>query len=93
MPYARKVDANHKAIADALRRVGFEVVDFSSMGRGVPDLWACKAGRAIWIEVKDGSKAKSRQALTEAQQHFREKCQRQGVQVVTVTSVDEAVRL
>lgn len=93
MNYARKVDANHKQIADALRRVGFEVVDFSSMGRGVPDLWACKAGRAVWVEVKDGSKSPSRQKLTEAQSHFREKCERQGIEVVTVTSVEDAVRL
>lgn len=93
MSYARKTDANHKSIADALRRVGFEVVDFSSMGRGVPDLWACKAGRAIWVEVKDGSKPPSARQLTEAQQHFHEKCQRQGIEIVTVTSVEDAVRL
>jgi Holliday junction resolvase len=90
---AAKVDANHGAITEALRKVGWMVIDMSAVGRGIPDLWACKAGRALWIEIKDGSKPPSRQALTEAQERFHAKCKAHQVEIVTVTSVDDAVRL
>lgn len=93
MAYARRVDGNHRDIRDALERIGWTVVDFSSVGRGIPDLYAAKAGRELWIEVKDGSKPPSERKLTPEQEKFHAKMQRAGVEIVTVTSVDEAVRL
>jgi hypothetical protein len=68
-------------------------VDLSSIGRGIPDLWAAKAGRQLWIEVKDGDKSASRRQLTEAQVKFRAKLEAAGIPVVVVTSVEEAVQL
>lgn len=69
MRYARKVDANHSAIRDGLRARGYEVFDLSAAGKGVPDL-AVKIGfgKPHFLEVKDGAKVKSAQALTAEQE-------------------------
>lgn len=93
MPYARKVDANHRDVMRAMERAGFTVIDFSAVGRGVPDLYAAKAGRALWVEVKDGALPPSHRKLTPEQLKFRERMARCGIHVHVVTSVEEAVRL
>lgn len=72
--YARKVDACHAAIRDALRFEGFEVADFSGAGNGVPDL-AVKLspdlpGRSIWLECKNPAIKKADQAITKDQSLF-----------------------
>jgi hypothetical protein len=91
--FARRTDANHAAIVDAMRRVGFVVLDLSRVGGGIPDLWVYKAGRAVWVEIKDGSKPPSKQRLTKAQEAFHALCRSGGVEIVTVTSVEQAIRL
>jgi len=47
-------DANHAAIADALRRCGWAVLDLSAVGGGVADLFAMHpaSGRWTFVEVK-----------------------------------------
>jgi hypothetical protein len=57
MRYAKRRDNNHQDIAQALRKAGFEVIDFGSAGHDIPDLLAVKPlqdGRAYtcWVEVK-----------------------------------------
>ena len=52
MRRAAKVDANHKQIVAALRKIGCEVQDLSRMGNGVPDLMAKLRFRIMWLEVK-----------------------------------------
>lgn len=91
MRRAGKVDANHREIADALKRVGFEVIDMSSIGRGVPDLYVAKGGQSWWLEVKDGSKPPSARQLTADQLKFLNKLAKQNIPVHVVTSVSEAL--
>lgn len=69
MRYARKVDANHADIRDGLRKMGYEVLDLSVAGAGVPDL-AVKIGfgHVHFLEIKDGAKVKSQQKLTPEQE-------------------------
>lgn len=88
-----RVDANHGAIVDALRRVGWIVVDTSRLGRGFPDLLAARRGVIKLVEVKDGAKPKSRQALTEDERALHGVLALAGVPVSIVTSVEDAVRL
>lgn len=90
---AARVDANHRQIADALTAVGWSVVDFSAVGRGVPDLYVAKAGRQVWVEVKDSAKPPSARTLTPDQVKFHQRMQAAGVSVVVVESVEQAVRL
>lgn len=67
--YAKKVDANHAEIRDGLRALGHEVLDLSAAGQGIPDL-AVKIGPGMlhFLEVKDGDKPLSKQALTPQQE-------------------------
>jgi hypothetical protein len=84
---AAKVDANHGAIREALRAVGWLVVDTSKVPAFV-DLVAAKQGRTEFIEVKV-RKGK----LTPAQIELHESLQRAGVTVRILRSVDDAMRL
>jgi Holliday junction resolvase len=93
MRRAAKVDANHAEIRDGMRKAGFAVFDCAGLGRGLPDLIAVKAGRVVFIEVKDGSKVPSARKLTEAQQKVHAAFTANGYPIQVITSVEEAVRL
>ena len=71
--YARRIDANHGEIRDGLRALGYQVLDMSAAGEGVPDLFVLiESGRSHALEIKDGAKPLSKQALTKQQElwHF-----------------------
>jgi hypothetical protein len=70
MRRAAKTDANHQAVRDHLRAVGWSVCDTSSIGRGVPDLLVARRGFTAVVEVKDGAKPPSAIHLTDQQQRF-----------------------
>lgn len=87
--YARKTDANHSAIRDALRLRGWRVDDLSGAGGGVPDLVvAISPGVAHFLEIKDGAKPLSKQKLTKAQEQWHSYCW----QITSkVCNLDEAI--
>jgi hypothetical protein len=91
--YGRRVDANHAGIRQALRQCGWWVKDMSAMGKGWPDLLAVKAGRAVLVEVKDGSKPPSDRKLTAPQEALHAELKSAGWPVVIVTSVSDAMEL
>ena len=66
MTFARKVDANHKAIAEAFRRCGCLV--HHTIGDW--DLTVSKCKVIALIEVKDGKKSPSRRRLTPRSQRL-----------------------
>jgi len=59
-----RIDANQHDIVDALRSVGASVVSLASIGDGCPDLLVGWRERNYLLEVKDGNKPVSQQALT-----------------------------
>lgn len=75
--YAKRVDANHTQVVEALRAAGCVVDDLSAIGGGVPDLLVGYIKREercfALFEVKDGAKVKSAQKLTDAQIRWHEK--------------------
>ena len=87
--YARRVDANHAAIREGLRQLGWDVLDLSGAGDGIPDLCVyVAAGIPHFLEIKDGAKPLSAQTLTPAQEKWHRYCW----QVTSkVRSMDEAV--
>lgn len=62
-----RVDDNQKSIVKFLREKGATVTPTSSMGRGFPDLVVGYKGKNILLELKDGKKPLSAQALTPEQ--------------------------
>lgn len=67
--YAKRVDSCHAAIRDGLRGEGFEVLDLSAVGGGVPDLAVrIVNGRSLFLELKDPAIKKALQALTKEQE-------------------------
>ena len=89
---ARKTDANHAEVRNGLRSLGFEVLDLSAAGCGVPDLAVKvkgKLGMPHFLEIKDGNKCLSAQALTPDQEVWHN-----FAQAVTskVRSLEEAVK-
>ena len=70
MRRASKVDANHAAIREYLRGLGWIVFDSSTLGHGFPDLVISNRGRTVLIEVKDGSLPPSQRKLTPDESAF-----------------------
>lgn len=52
---ANKRDLNQSTIVDALRKLGFSVLDISRVGGDAPDLVIAKAGFTMLVEVKSGN--------------------------------------
>lgn len=72
MRRAARTDDNQPEIVDAARGVGCTVWITSGLGNGGPDLViGCPRTRTNYlVEVKDGSKPPSAQALTPKEQEF-----------------------
>lgn len=93
MSYARRTDANHSVVIEALRRCGWFVLDCSRVGHGFFDAIVCRRGRVVFAEIKDGTKPASRQRLTASEGAMHEDFRRAGAEVVILRSVEEAIRL
>ncbi len=51
--YARRVDGNHAEIISGLRAAGYNVLDLSKAGCGIPDALAiAKCGASVFFEFK-----------------------------------------
>lgn len=51
--WAKRTDANHAEIRDAMRKAGAEVEDLSGSGKGMPDtLVYTSDGRLLLVEIK-----------------------------------------
>jgi len=58
MRYAKRIDANHHAIVDALQTVGVDVIDLSDTGKGIADIVTNYRNKTVFIEIKTESGAK-----------------------------------
>lgn len=66
---AKRVDANQKAITEALRAAGASVLSLASLGQGVPDLlvWSPYTRQLILMECKNPNVPKADRQLTDDQ--------------------------
>jgi len=85
--YAKKRDANERAIIQALEAVGARVWQ---LDRPV-DLVVGYRNRFTLLEVKDGDKPPSSRKLTPEQQSFLELCLAFNLPAAKVETVDEAL--
>ena len=86
---ATRIDGNHVAVVQALRKAGANVESLASVGKGVPDLLVGFRRQFVLFEVKDGAKCPSAQKLTDAQVAWHK--QWDGFPVFVVTSPVHAV--
>lgn len=91
MALRRRVDANHRAVAQVLRQVGAYVLDLHTLP-GALDLLVGFRGRLVILEVKDGAKSASRRALTPAEAVTIAHLEAVGCPVYIVSTEDEALR-
>lgn len=85
---AAKADANQPQIVDALRKLGCTVQHLHMIGKGCPDIAVGWQGKTYLLEIKDGSKKPSDQALTEAEANWHRDWRGH---VATVNSVKAAL--
>lgn len=88
MRRAAKVDANQTEIVQALRQIGATVQSLAAVGNGCPDLLVGFRGKNWLLEIKDGNKPPSAQALTPHQVEWHRVW---AGHVVVVNSVDSAI--
>lgn len=85
-----RTDANQQEIINALRAIGCSVFDASQFGAGFTDLVVGRVGVNWLMEVKDGSKPLSAQALTKDQKKFHDEWRGQKA---VVRSAEEAIAI
>ena len=73
MRTAAKVDRNQAEIVKAFRKVGASVQVLSAVGKGCPDILVGWRGHNFLVEIKDGEKCPSGQALTADQRNWHAK--------------------
>ena len=88
MRRAAKVDANQAEIVQALRQIGAVVQSLAAVGNGCPDLLVGFRGKNWLLEIKDGNKPPSAQALTPHQVEWHRVW---AGHVVVVNSVESAI--
>lgn len=69
--YAR-LDSNHRAVVDALRKIGCSVQSLASVGDGCPDLLVGYHGENYLLEVKREDGPPSHKRLTEDEADWQE---------------------
>lgn len=79
---AKRVDANQRDVVLTLRRAGAHVAITSALGLGFPDLCVLFRGRVWLLELKDGAKSPSQQALTPAEAEFHARWACDSVRIV-----------
>lgn len=84
-----RIDANHAAVVNALRKAGCSVQSLAALGKGVPDLLVARCGNNVLLEVKDGVKPPSQRKLTDDEREWHVKW---NAPVYTVNSIEEALR-
>jgi hypothetical protein len=90
--YARRTDRNHAQLRDALRQMGYFVLDTSAIPNFV-DMIAAKHGRVYFIEAKDGEKSPSRRKLRPSQEALHRDLRAAGACVVVIESISDLSRL
>lgn len=89
--YAKRVDANQSSIYEGLRALGYLVEDWSMCGNGVPDcsvLIDADKKISLFLEIKDGDKAPSKQKLTTCEKYW---AKYHGFNTRTVNSLESAL--
>ena len=86
---AYRVDANQKEIVEAFRAMGATVMHTHTVGNGAPDIVVGYQKKNYLFEIKDGTKPKSAQKLTDQEKEFHKLWKGQVRIISDVTEVVE----
>ena len=86
---AARVDDNQAEIVAAFRKLGWYVLIISQL-KNCCDIIVSKDGRTIAVEIKDGSKPKSAQKLSEGELKFKTEWQGE---YQLITCIDDLTEL
>ena len=89
MRRSARVDENQPEIVSAFRTLGWAVLIISQL-KNCCDIFVSKNGRTIAVEIKDGTKPKSKQKLTEGEISFKNEWQGE---YAIVTSIDDVIKI
>jgi Archaeal holliday junction resolvase (hjc) len=87
--YKPKLDSSHRGIVKALEAAGAKVQSLASLGGGVPDLLAIRAGNVYLIECKTPGPPSTRR-VRDSQVAWSE---RMGITVHIVSTPEEAIAI
>ena len=92
VPQRKRRDGNHNELIAAFRKLGWQVLDMSDRGGGVPDLLIGDESHGLhWVEIKNTKTRYGRRGLTQRQQNWADRWMLGRVHVVR--TIDEVVAL
>lgn len=88
-----RVDGNHRAVKEALEKIGAIVQSLATVGEGCPDLLVGYAGRWILLEVKTKSISPERKLSTSEARELEwiDRALDAGLPAFVATSPEEAI--
>jgi len=92
MRHAARTDANQTQIIKAFRGLGAYVVPTHQL-KGFCDCIVYFRGQTFTIEIKDGSKPKSKKKLTPMEQECKEQVEARGCTYHIIETVEDAIKL
>lgn len=84
----RRTDGNQTEIVETFRALGASVQHLHIVGKGCPDILVGYMGINSLIEIKDGSKPPSKQALTKEEAEWHDSWRGQ---VAIISTTDQAI--
>lgn len=67
-----KIDDNHRAIVDALRKAGATVQSLATIGKGCPDIVVGFRGKNMLMEIKNENRPLAKQKLSPDEQAWHD---------------------
>ncbi len=88
--HAARIDDNQPAMVKGLREMGCTVQHLHTLGQGCPDILVGFRGDNYLMEIKDGSKTRSRRKLTDDEARWHDEWRGQ---VSIVKNLNEAMKV
>jgi hypothetical protein len=93
MRYGRQIDANQSKIDAMARMVGAHVIDTTGDGRIGFDRLYVLQGKTYIVEIKDGDKIPSKQALSNGEQKRKEEVEKRGVKYHVIKDTTQLLQM
>lgn len=89
MTYARRRDTTHSPMVEALRQLGFSVLDLAAVGKGCPDFQVGKYGFSLMVEAKTPKNERENSSTGKKQRDFAKAWQ--GCPVIRAHTIEDVL--